>query len=117
MYLKLEKHTLSFIKPAKTSRGEYVDKPSYLLWLITDKFKVCGEAAPLSDLSIDGKVDYFSIVNQIENQFLNYEKLEELLDVWKSYPHYVLPYSVSSKKQSLLKINQKKSNFQSIIYG
>lgn len=86
MYLKLEKHTLSFIKPAKTSRGEYVDKPSYLLWLITDKFKVCGEASPLSDLSIDGKVDYFSIVNQIENQFLNYEKLEELLDVWKSYP-------------------------------
>lgn len=86
MHLKLEKHTLSFIKPAKTSRGEYLEKPSYLLWIVSDQFKFCGEAAPLSDLSVDGNVDYFDIIEPFKNQHFNHNGLTELLELWEPFP-------------------------------
>jgi hypothetical protein len=63
MFISIEKHILEFIKPAKTSRGEYAEKPAYLLWIKDGNTSVCGEASPLHDLSIDGKVDLLEIVN------------------------------------------------------
>jgi len=86
MYIQVEKHTLRFIKPAKTSRGEYIEKTAYLLWIVTETFKVCGEASPLSDLSVDGKVDFSNIVQPYENQFLTFEDLHNLLEDWMPYP-------------------------------
>lgn len=86
MFISIEKHTLKFIKPAKTSRGEYLEKPSYLLWITTENFKVCGEASPLSDLSLDGKVNLEEIVQPFENISLNFEQIENLLELWKPYP-------------------------------
>ena len=106
MYIQLEKHPLKFIKPAKTSRGEYLEKTAHLLWIITDNFKVCGEASPLSDLSIDGKVDYSTIIQPIENQFLTFENLENLLEEWKIYPalRFAL-FAALMKVKFQLKIN------------
>lgn len=86
MYISLEKHSLQFIKPAKTSRGEYVEKPAYLLWIKDENFSVCGEASPLSDLSIDGKINLLEVVQPFENQKLSQYDLIDLLDSWKAYP-------------------------------
>ncbi len=86
MFISIEKHTLQFIKPAKTSRGEYLEKPSYLLWIVSENFKVCGEASPLSDLSIDGKINLEEIVRPFENISFDFEQLKNLLDIWKPYP-------------------------------
>lgn len=86
MYISIEKHILQFIKPAKTSRGEYAEKPAYLLWIKDGNISVCGEASPLHDLSIDGKVDLIEIVKTFENQKLTPQDLLEILDSWKAYP-------------------------------
>lgn len=86
MYISIEKHILQFIKPAKTSRGEYAEKPAYLLWIKDGNISVCGEASPLHDLSIDGKVDLLEIVKTFENQKLTPQDLLEILDSWKAYP-------------------------------
>ena len=86
MYISIEKHILEFIKPAKTSRGEYVEKPAYLLWIKDGNVSVCGEASPLHDLSIDGKVDLAEVVRPFENQKLTPQDLLEILDSWKAYP-------------------------------
>lgn len=86
MFISLEKRKLKFIKPAKTSRGEYLEKPAYLLWITSENFKVCGEASPLSDLSLDGKVNLEEIVHPFENISHDFEQLKNLLDLWKPYP-------------------------------
>ena len=86
MYISIEKHILEFIKPAKTSRGEYAEKPAYLLWIKDGNTSVCGEASPLHDLSIDGKIDLLEIVKPFENQKLTPQDLLEILDSWKAYP-------------------------------
>jgi len=86
MYISIEKHILEFIKPAKTSRGEYVEKPAYLLWIKDGNVSVCGEASPLHDLSIDGKVDMAEVVRPFEYQKLTPQDLLEILDSWKAYP-------------------------------
>lgn len=86
MFITLEKHDLQFIKPAKTSRGEYLEKPAYLLWLNHEQFKVCGEASPLSDLSIDGKINFFDILAPYEQKNLEISDLHNILEEWKSFP-------------------------------
>jgi len=86
MYISIEKHILEFIKPAKTSRGEYLEKPAYLLWIKDGNVSVCGEASPLHDLSIDGKVDLAEVVRPFEYQKLTPQDLLEILDSWKAYP-------------------------------
>jgi len=86
MYISIEKHILQFIKPAKTSRGEYAEKPAYLLWIKDGNLSVCGEASPLHDLSIDGKLDLAEIVKPYENENLTSQDLLEILDSWQAYP-------------------------------
>jgi O-succinylbenzoate synthase len=86
MYISIEKHILEFIKPAKTSRGEYAEKSAYLLWIKDGNLSVCGEASPLHDLSIDGKLDLAEVVRPYENQKLTSQDLLEILESWKAYP-------------------------------
>lgn len=90
MKLRIEKHQLHFIKPAKTSRGSYTEKTAFLLVLNTPSGSFLGEVSPLPDLSIDGKADIEDLFNQGLSQ-LNKEELviQDLLnlqDVWNNYP-------------------------------
>ncbi|MDA0686204.1 MAG: o-succinylbenzoate synthase [Bacteroidetes bacterium] len=74
-------HTLKFIKPAKTSRGEYAEKTAWILVLRDEKGAFgLGEASPLHDLSVDGKADYEAIVRALGP--LSQGDLLDLLDRW-----------------------------------
>lgn len=59
--IKIDKHTLHFKQPARTSRGVYTERD---IWLIHICDTSCpgregvGECAPLSDLSCDASPDY-----------------------------------------------------------
>ncbi len=58
MIFDFKKETLHFIKPAKTSRGDYLEKTSYLISLSNGRnLTLVAEASPLVDLSTDGKVN------------------------------------------------------------
>jgi hypothetical protein len=107
MFITLEKHDLQFIKPAKTSRGEYIEKPSYLLWITHENFKVCGEASPLSDLSIDGKVNFFEVLSPFEQKNLEVSDLENLLEEWKTYPtlRFALFAAIEKAKTQINQLN------------
>lgn len=88
MRLRIESHILQFIKPAKTSRGEYAEKVAHLLICEdeTGNILAMGEASPLVDLSIDGKEDFVSIVESISEINFTISKLFELLEEWEKYP-------------------------------
>ena len=47
MRFEIFPHTMEFVKPAKTSRGEYHQKTSYLIHLSDSGLVGVGEAAPL----------------------------------------------------------------------
>ena len=66
MQLHWEKHTLQFIKPAKTSRGEYTQKDHVLVFLSHNGITGCGEAAPLPDLSPDGQTNLEEALTQLQ---------------------------------------------------
>ncbi len=108
MKLKIESHRLEFIKPAKTSRGQYTEKTAHLLVLetmnsngIAQEFK--GEVSPLPDLSIDGKVDFPRLVldtlGPAENQQLRHSDLLDLREQWSDYP--ALRFGLDSILQEL----------------
>ena len=86
MILQAEKHTLKFIKPAKTSRGSYLEKEVLLLSLENKTNRLVAEVAPLSDLSVDGKVDLLSVLSPFIGQQFNHQSLLDLLDFCKPYP-------------------------------
>ena len=86
MILQAEKHTLKFIKPAKTSRGSYLEKEVLLLSLENKTNRFVAEVAPLSDLSVDGKVDLLSVLSPFIGQQFNHQSLLNLLDFCKPYP-------------------------------
>lgn len=88
MRLRIESHTLQFIKPAKTSRGEYSNKVAHVLICEDELGRVLafGEASPLVDLSVDGKIDLVSIVQAIVNKDFTLPQLYELLEDWEKYP-------------------------------
>ena len=106
MFISLEKHDLKFIKPAKTSRGEYLEKPAYLLWLTHENFRVCGEASPLSDLSIDGKINFFDILSPYEHKNLQLTDLLNIIEEWKAYPalRFALFSAIEKAKRQLQKL-------------
>ncbi len=81
MFISYSKHLLSFQKPAKTSRGEYVEKPSWLVHLGDKVIKGSGEASPLWDLSIDGKVDIDKKLQELPEQ-ISESDLLDLLESW-----------------------------------
>lgn len=75
-------HTLHFRKPARTSRGEYLEKTAWVLVLrhSNGEFGI-GEASPLSDLSPDGKLDFEAITRQLGS--FSEPGLYELLERWE----------------------------------
>lgn len=81
-----EKHTLKFIKPAKTSRETFYEKDTYLLKIkIKDSDEVgVGECSPLWTLSIDPKENY---TKKLEWVCKNINKWEDFIyDDLKEYP-------------------------------
>lgn len=86
MILTSEKHVLQFIKPAKTSRGEYTNKHVLLLRLTTNKGTYEAEVAPLADLSIDGHLDLHEIIAPFLDYPLTMPSLMELLEFCEPYP-------------------------------
>ncbi len=88
MRLRIESHNLEFIKPAKTSRGEYTSKTAHIL-ICEDEVGVVlamGEASPLVDLSIDGKEDLVSVVQLLSEKEFTLSDFQELLEDWEKYP-------------------------------
>jgi O-succinylbenzoate synthase len=86
MLLTAEKHLLQFIKPAKTSRGEYAEKEVLLLELREGPNYYQAEVAPLPDLSIDGKLDLFELVSPFLEKSYTEDSLMELLEFCDPYP-------------------------------
>lgn len=86
MQLHWEKHTLTFIKPAKTSRGEYTEKPHWLIYLSQNGATGCGEAAPLPDLSIDGQAPIDEMLTQLQYFAAEPLPLNEWLRLTEGYP-------------------------------
>jgi len=88
MRLRIESHVLQFIKPAKTSRGEYNEKTAHVLICENEAGSVLaiGEASPLVDLSIDGKENLVAIVGEISDVEFDISGLLGLLEEWESFP-------------------------------
>ncbi len=90
MNLRIEKHQLHFIKPAKTSRGEYTEKTAHLLVFETPFAQFFGEVSPLPDLSVDGNVDFELLVKQgiskVNKEELDLQDLLNLQEDWSLYP-------------------------------
>jgi len=88
MRLRIESHNLEFIKPAKTSRGEYTTKTAHIL-ICEDEVSgvlAMAEASPLVDLSVDGKEDLVFVVQLLSEKEFTLSDLKELLEEWEKYP-------------------------------
>jgi len=88
MRLRIESHNLEFIKPAKTSRGEYTSKTAHIL-ICEDEVSgvlAMAEASPLVDLSVDGKEDLVFVVQLLSEKEFTLSDLQELLEEWEKYP-------------------------------
>ena len=86
MLLHWEKHILHFIKPARTSRGAYTEKPVWLVYLTENGVTGCGEAAPLPDLSPDGQVNLDEVLTQLQYFASENLPLHEWLRLAAPYP-------------------------------
>jgi L-alanine-DL-glutamate epimerase-like enolase superfamily enzyme len=88
MRLRIESHNLEFIKPAKTSRGEYTNKTAHILICENEvgEFLAMAEASPLVDLSVDGKEDLVSVVKLLSEKEFTLSDFQELLEEWEKYP-------------------------------
>jgi L-alanine-DL-glutamate epimerase-like enolase superfamily enzyme len=88
MRLRIESHNLEFIKPAKTSRGEYTNKTAHILICEDEvgEFLAMAEASPLVDLSVDGKEDLVSVVQLLSEKEFTLSDFQELLEEWEKYP-------------------------------
>lgn len=83
MRFEIFPHTMEFVKPAKTSRGEYHQKTSYLIQLSDAGLVGVGEAAPLPDLSVDGAIDLRLIAENLLEKNLQSQDVESLLELWE----------------------------------
>lgn len=86
MHFTFTKHLFEFKKPAKTSRGSYNSKYTWILTLHTEQGDFEGEISPLFDLSIDGDCDFDSELQDITGNDYNSNSLIELLDKWQNLP-------------------------------
>lgn len=84
--LSFEKHTLDFISPARTSRGEYVQKSVLLIALHDGHHKGIGEASPLPDLSIDGQSDLTIPLENIQIQLREGQAMDSIIAGLNHYP-------------------------------
>ncbi len=79
-------HKLQFIKPAKTSRGSYQEKEVWVLSLESNGMVLEAEAAPLSDLSTDGKENLDLLIRPFIGLDYSLKELYELLEFCEPYP-------------------------------
>jgi o-succinylbenzoate synthase len=86
MQLSWERHDLRFLKPAKTSRGEYASKTSWLVFLTENQITGMGEASPLPDLSIDGEADIESVLNRVQHLMNENTPFSEISELMKDFP-------------------------------
>ena len=91
MRLHIETKTMEFLKPAKTSRGEYMEKSSLLLSLQSGLCCGLGEAAPLPDLSVDGKVDLTSVLTPWLDEEISEQQVLDWLSAWEPSSKEALP--------------------------
>jgi len=91
MRIQFQSKTMEFLKPAKTSRGEYLEKSSVLLSLHEKTNIGMGEAAPLPDLSVDGKVNLETILSEWVDQEITLSQVNEWLAAWEPGTSTSLP--------------------------
>lgn len=84
--LSWKTYRLDFIKPARTSRGEYNTKDVLILELNTGSCRGVGEASPLPDLSIDGSADLEKPLIQVQEWFRQGMDLQEILEQLTAFP-------------------------------
>ncbi len=94
MHFSFTKHLFEFKKPAKTSRGAYNSKYTWILKLHTEQGDFEGEISPLFDLSIDGDCDFDSELRVITEKNYNSNSLIELIHEWQNLP--TLRFGLSS---------------------
>ncbi len=83
MRIHFQTKSMEFLKPAKTSRGEYLHKTSILVSLSNNLYTGIGEAAPLPDLSIDGGIDHGLVLSPLLDKELTENDLFDLLAQWE----------------------------------
>ena len=87
MIFDYKKETLHFQKPAKTSRGEYLEKTSYVLSLKNeDSSAYYAEASPLVDLSVDGKENFDILLGPFVGRLFTRETLLSAIEELSHYP-------------------------------
>lgn len=91
MRIQFQTKSMEFLKPAKTSRGEYLQKTSMLVSLSNQLHTGIGEAAPLPDLSIDGGVDFGSVLSPLLDNELTDGDLFDLLAKWEPGESEAMP--------------------------
>lgn len=82
MRFNIEAHPLKFVKPAKTSRGDYTEKTSFLISLEDKNRKGIGEASPLTDLSIDVNLDFHAVTQHLIEKDLSVQDILGILESW-----------------------------------
>ncbi len=85
MKARWAKHTLKFRKAAQTSRGAYLEKPAYYLYLseANNDFVAIGECGLLPGLSYDDKPGYEQQLDRLVNAINDKESLPPLHE-WPS---------------------------------
>jgi len=78
MHATWKAHRLRFHKPATTSRGTLLDKPSYFLALSTDAAWGLGECSPLPGLSLDDRPDLEAVLTALCQRLETGETVEEV---------------------------------------
>ena len=63
--IDIQKRTLHFKRPAKTSRGEYLTRLSRFVTIVRDGIRGVGECATLPDLSCDEIADYDDVLRRV----------------------------------------------------
>jgi L-alanine-DL-glutamate epimerase-like enolase superfamily enzyme len=85
MILHYQEHTLHFIKPAKTSRGAYLEKRVWLLRLEEGTTEYQAEVAPLIDLSVDGQINLGALLDPLLEKDVDLLALKELRETFDAY--------------------------------
>lgn len=91
MHFEITPYNMEFLKSAKTSRGEYNQKTSYIVRLKSELFEGVGEASPLTDLSVDGGVDLVEKTAALLDQYLEASDVLNLLEHWEPGSKDALP--------------------------
>lgn len=82
--IDIQKRTLHFKRPAKTSRGEYLTRLSRFVTIVRDGIRGVGECATLPDLSCDEIADYDDVLRRVCDMIEQTERIP--FDMLRPYP-------------------------------